>query len=88
VKHAAYLGDYRLVITFEDGAIKVVDLGAQLEGEIFEPLKVPSYFASFEVSGDTDTVVWPNGADFSPDWLYEVGTDAPKFSHTPRETRA
>ena len=40
---------------------------------MFEPLKDIAYFKSFRVNEDLDTVVWENGADFSPDFLYEIG---------------
>ena len=73
VKHAAYLGQYRIAVTFEDDAVKIADLKPHLAGEIFEPLKVVAFFAKFVVNPDTDTLEWPNGADVSPDWLYEVG---------------
>ena len=73
VKHAAYLGQHRLAVTFEDDAVKIVDMKPHLVGEIFEPLHVASFFARFVFNPDTDTLEWPNGADVSPDWLYEVG---------------
>jgi hypothetical protein len=75
VKSASYAGDYRLRIRFEDGRTKLVDLGPYLDGPIFEPLKDVSYFQRFKVNKDIDTVVWPNDADFSPDFLYSVGLD-------------
>ena len=40
-----------------------------MEGPIFEPLQDPEYFRSFRVDGDLHTVVWPNGADFAPEFL-------------------
>jgi len=73
VTDASYLGGYRLMIQFEDGEVRVVDLEPHLDGPVFEPLKDPSYVKQFTVNHDIDTVVWPNGADFSPDFLYEVG---------------
>jgi len=75
VKSASYAGDYRLKIRFDDGRTKLVDLGPYLDGPIFEPLKDLSYFKRFRVNEDIDTVVWPNDADFSPDFLYSVGLD-------------
>jgi hypothetical protein len=51
----------------------MVDLQPHLEGKIFEPLKNISYFQSARLNKDIDTVVWPNHADFSPDFLYEIG---------------
>ncbi len=75
VKSASYAGDYRLRIQFDDGRTKLVDLAPYLEGPIFEPLKDPSYFQRFEVNKDIDTVVWPNDADFSLDFLYSIGAD-------------
>ena len=73
VRRATYAGDYRLLIAFENGDERLVDLGPHLDGPIFEPLKDPAYFKGFRVNEDIDTVVWENGADFSPDFLYEIG---------------
>ena len=73
VKNAEYLGDYRVRLTFEDGSMRVADLEPHLEGEIFEPLKDQDYFRTLRVEPDLDTIVWDNGADMSPDFLYEIG---------------
>ena len=73
VKDAHYIEDYKVKIRFETDEVKIVDLYDYLEGEIFEPLKDLSYFKLFEVNKDIDTIVWPNDADFSPDFLYEIG---------------
>jgi hypothetical protein len=45
-----------------------LDLGNELDGEIFEPLRDPLYFARFVVD---ETRMWPNGADFAPEFLHE-----------------
>lgn len=73
VLDASYLGEYKLKVRFENREVRVVDLAAYLDGPIFEPLKDQSYFKQFRVNQDIDTVVWPNDADFSPDFLYEIG---------------
>lgn len=74
VKKAKYVGEYKIALTFEDKAKKIVDFKKILrgfEGEVFRPLKDIEYFKQFKVS--LDTVTWPNEADVSPDYLYEVG---------------
>lgn len=73
VRKAANAGGHRLLLTFEDGGERLVNLEPHLDGPIFDPLRDPAYFSQFQVSEDLDTVVWPNGADFSPDFLYEIG---------------
>ncbi|MCX6843890.1 MAG: DUF2442 domain-containing protein [candidate division WOR-3 bacterium] len=73
VRKATLAGEYRLFITFEDGNERLVDLKSHLSGEVFEPLNDLAYFQKFRVNEDLDTVVWENGADFSPDFLYEIG---------------
>jgi hypothetical protein len=73
VVEALYVGGYRLKIRFENDEVRVVDLSEHLDGPVFEPLKELAFFKRFTVNHDIDTVVWPNGADFSPDFLYEVG---------------
>lgn len=73
VKDVAHVSDYKLLLTFEDGSIRLVDLEPHLEGEIFEPLREVNYFKTAYVDPEVDTIVWENGADMSPDFLYEIG---------------
>jgi hypothetical protein len=82
VTEASYAGGYRLKIWFEDDEVRIVDLAGHLDGPVFEPLKDPSFFERFTVNRDIDTVVWPNGADFSPDFLYEIGETASEPMHS------
>ena len=71
VKSAEYLEKYRIRISFADGVEGDVDFENELWGEIFEPLKDLAVFRSFRVDSELNTVVWPNGADFAPEYLYE-----------------
>ena len=73
VRDVKYVGDYKLRLTFEDGSVREVDLSQHLDGEVFEPLKNLSKFRSVRLNADLDTIVWENGADMSPDFLYEIG---------------
>gem|GEM_PF-284129 len=70
---ASYLGDYKIRVRFEDEKEREIDLSKHLDGPIFEPLKDLNFFKQFTVNHDIDTITWPNGADFSPDFLYEIG---------------
>jgi hypothetical protein len=67
-----YDSGFRLFLQFEDGMWRIADLKTYLDGEIFEPLKNQALFASARLNADIDTVVWDNGADMSPDFLYEI----------------
>ena len=62
---------YRLRLVFDDGLVKIVDLRPRLYGPVFEPLLDPRRFAEVEVDPVLGTIVWPNGADFSPEFLYD-----------------
>ena len=75
VVDATYVDGYRLCVRFDEGTTKIVDLHPHLDGPIFEPLRDIAYFKSFKVDHDVDTVVWENGADFAPEFLYEIGED-------------
>lgn len=42
---ARHRGYHRIWLRFDDGATGEVDLGRDLDGEVFEPLRDPAYFA-------------------------------------------
>ncbi len=83
VKSATYVRDYKISLLFSDGVTKVVDFKPFLisERKIFIPLQDLEYFKNFHV--DEITICWPNGLDFSPDLLYEVGKDVEKKAKKP-----
>ena len=70
-----YLKEYQLRLTFDNGLIKDVDLQAELYGEVFEPLQEVEFFKRVAVNPETNTVEWPNGADFAPEFLDEIGQE-------------
>ena len=71
VSDAKYLGDYKISLIFNNGESKIVDLSAELNGKVFEPLIDKSFFQSFIIK--YNTIEWSNGADFAPEFLLELG---------------
>jgi hypothetical protein len=71
VVDAKYVKDYVLYLRFSDGSEGEVNFEQELEGEIFKPLEDISYFKNFTVDDELHTLIWPNGADFAPEFLYE-----------------
>jgi hypothetical protein len=66
---AKYRHGHTLWLRFADGVEGEVDLRNELEGEIFEPLRDEAYFSQVAFHPELRTVVWPNGADFAPEFL-------------------
>ena len=64
-----YVSAYTIWLRFADGTEGEVNLENELEGEVFEPLKDLTYFKSLILHPELRTVVWPNGADFAPEFL-------------------
>ena len=69
VVEASYRGGHRVWLKFNDGLEGEADLSSELWGEVFQPLQDPAYFASFRVD---ETLTWPNGADFAPEFLHAL----------------
>jgi hypothetical protein len=59
---------YMLKLEFSNGNRREVDLREDLEGSVFRALKDPHVFAQAFIDGVG--VAWPNGASFSPEFLY------------------
>ena len=76
VKHAEVTKPFSLRLTFSDDLCGEVDLEPELYGRVFEPLRDPAFFAKVTVDLELGTVVWPNGADFSPEFLYREAKSA------------
>lgn len=72
ITKAEYLYGYRVRLYFDNGEFRVVDLESSLVGPIFQPLKDIEYFKSFTIT--YNTIQWENGADFAPEYLYEIST--------------
>jgi hypothetical protein len=72
LENAEYEGGYMIRLTFADGTTGTVDLGSELWGEMFEPLRELDKFREFSIHPELRTVYWSNGADFAPEFLYEA----------------
>jgi hypothetical protein len=66
---ASYAADFSIWLRFSDGLEGTVDLSDHLDGEVFEPLRDVAYFAKVRLHPELHTLVWPNGADFAPEFL-------------------
>ena len=65
----------RLRVSFMDGTVGGVDLrrflqDPELAGTVFEPLRDSGFLAQAVVVNGA--VTWPNGADLSPDAMYDA----------------
>ena len=74
INKAEYLGDYRIRLWFNNDEVRVVDLANSLRGEAFRPLLDKDIFKRFSIR--FNTIEWENGADFAPEYLYEIGATA------------
>ena len=66
---------FRLSVSFMDGLSGIIDLrdwlhSSRIDGTIFEPLRDEAFFRQVRV--DLGAVTWPNGADLSPDAMYDA----------------
>ena len=75
VLDATYLNGYRILVKFNNGINKVVDLANVIKQyPVFKPLKDLALFKQFIV---TDTLEWDNGKiDIAPEYLYDNGVAA------------
>ncbi len=69
-----YIKDYELLVTFNNGNKKKVDLKPYLTGEVFGELLDKKNFIQYGLTHTT--IEWANGADLAPEFLYEIGTIA------------
>ena len=61
IETAEHVGAYELRLTFSDGRTGILNREHELRGEMFE---------RFSIDRELRTLVWPNGADLAPEYLY------------------
>jgi hypothetical protein len=81
IVQASYINDYKLSLKFNDGEEMIVDLENELNGTVFNPLKDKSNFRKFSIV--FNTIEWENGADFAPEYLYELALTQHKIAGEP-----
>ncbi len=71
VVEARHVSGHTVWLRFQDGTAGEIDLAPALVGAIFEPLCDVDVFRHFAINPDFHTLVWPNGADFAPEFLHD-----------------
>jgi len=71
LRDAEYRGGFRVWVLFADGVEGEVDLYGELWGEMFEPLRDATVFSRLRFDKTLGTIIWENGADFAPEFLYQ-----------------
>ena len=73
IKEAEYVEDYKIYITFNSGESGTIDLKEVIYNDkrsLFRELVDIAKFRQFKV--DFDTIVWKNGLDLAPEFLYNL----------------
>jgi hypothetical protein len=71
IKEADCVEDYKINVTFNNGESGIIDLREVIyndKRQIFRELVDITKFRQFQV--DFDTIVWKNGLDLAPEFLY------------------
>jgi hypothetical protein len=66
---AEYVAGYTVWLRFDDGLEGEIDLSEELHGPVFGPLRDVRFFRQVQLHPELKTLVWPNGADFAPEFL-------------------
>ena len=71
IRAADYVEDYKIHVTFSSGESGTIDFREVIYNDkrpIFRELNDIAKFRQFKV--DFDTIVWENGLDLAPEFLY------------------
>ncbi len=71
VTDVRHTDDFRVWLRFNDGLEGEIDLEPELHGDILEPLRDRAVFAPVWLDPGGETIMWPNGADLAPEFVYE-----------------
>ena len=75
----AVVAPYTLRIAFDDGAAETIDFKPARRGELYGPLLDRRLFEQMRIDPETQTLIWPNDADFDPATLHEWRSQFPRL---------
>jgi hypothetical protein len=75
--NAIYTGNYQILIEFDNGELRIADFKHWLDEDLksFSDIKDEEYFKKFYID-EFGGLVWPNGWDVAPDYLYDISKPA------------
>ncbi len=83
ITDARPLHDYVVAVRFDNGESGQADLLPALQGPMFAPLLDQALFKALRVDPELKTIVWPNGADLAPEYVYFLAfRDRPELQRT------
>jgi Protein of unknown function (DUF2442) len=71
---------FTLRVRFQDGTTQEIDFRPVLTGEVFGPLSEAHLFDQVRLDAESQTLVWPNGADFDPATLHDWPEEGPRLA--------
>lgn len=73
VTKAEHLEGHRILVWFNDNAIKVIDLAGYLHKPHLAVLKEPGRIRRFQL--DLGTIIWDHEIDLAPEFLYNIAVE-------------
>ena len=75
---AHYKGEYKIEITFEDGATGIVDFSKYLsKGGVFKKFRDLEFFKNFKINQELGVLTWGDEIDIAPETLYAEAKNTP-----------
>ncbi len=75
---ARYEGEYKIKVTFEDGAIGIVNFSKYLlKGGVFKKFEDIEFFKGFKINKELGVLTWGDEIDIAPETLYAEATNTP-----------
>lgn len=82
---AKVCGPYSVLVVFDDGVSKQVNLRRFMKGPVFEPFRTATGFAKLRV--ENHTITWSDQADIAPETLYLLPDERKKVRQSRRPSR-
>lgn len=71
IRSARPTNRFHLILEFDQGEHRLVDIRPFMKGPVFEPLMDEQIFKQVQVDHDSCTVTWPGDIDLDPNVLYQ-----------------